>query len=171
MDKQTKIGRIGKAHGLKGEVKCEIESVYLADFANAEVLFLEHKGRMLPYFVERIRMSKPPILALEDVTSKEQAQILRNTPIFMRNEAIQLADFEEDQSPYAKYKGFSIIDETLGEIGKIDDILVLPQHEVALVSYKEKEVLIPMNEAYILETKEAEQQLVVSLPEGLLDLF
>ncbi|MEM1327870.1 MAG: ribosome maturation factor RimM [Bacteroidota bacterium] len=170
MQDLQEIGRIGKPHGLKGEVKCEIEAVYLDDFANAKVLFVERSGQQLPYFVKQIRMAMTPIVALEEVSSKEQAQALRNSPVLIRAEEIQLADLESVLPKYAAFEGFLIVDEALGEIGAIEEILELPQQEMAVVIYKEKEQLIPMNEELILEVDEEGKRLKMELPEGLLEL-
>jgi 16S rRNA processing protein RimM len=151
-------------------MKCEIEDVYLDDFATAKVLFVEQRGQQLPFFVEQIRMAMTPIAALETISTREQAQALRNSPILMREEDIQLADFESALPEYAEFEGFTIVDETLGTIGVIEEILELPQQEMAVVQYKDQEVLIPMNEELIVEVNEEKKELKMELPGGLLDL-
>ncbi|MEM6699798.1 MAG: hypothetical protein AAF599_15455 [Bacteroidota bacterium] len=56
-------------------------------------------------------------------------------------------------------------------IGVIEEVIEMPQQEMAVINYKDKEVLIPMNEDFILEILEEEKILKVELPEGLLDLY
>ena len=46
-----------------------------------------------------------------------------------------------------------------------------PQHFVATMNYKEKEVLFPLNEDMILEIDLDEETILVDLPDGLLDLY
>ena len=63
-----------------------------------------------------------------------------------------------------------MIDKEVGEVGVIEEILDMPQQEMTLIRYKKREVLIPLNEELILEIDEKKKQVMVDLPEGLLDL-
>ena len=167
----TQVGRILKAHGLKGEMKCAIEESFLEDALQAEVFILEQKGQQLPYFIASLRVGNATILALEEINSKERAMSFRNAPIFMRTaDLLPIENRNINNLLYDKYEGFQLKDTELGIVGVIKEILEMPQQEMAVVNYQDKEVLIPLHEDMILTVLEVEKILELELPEGLLDL-
>ena len=169
------IGHTRKAHGITGELKVSIEEQYLEDFMKNERIFLDVKGVKVPYFIDNIRGGGELILKMEEVDNRDQAIVLQSREIFLRKQDIlpeHLREFEvepEEELEYARLAGFQIIDETLGEIGVISEILEMPQQEMAFLSYKNREVLIPMNEQLILRVDERKRCVYMDLPEGLLD--
>jgi len=172
MDVLTLIGKTVKPHGLNGEIKCVIEETYLADLMQAEVILIAQKGQKLPYFINNVRVGNATILSLEEVDTKEAANHLRNSELFMR-EADLLPEVNRvfDNLTYSKYEGFQLVDKELGTIGVIEEIVEMPQQEMAVINYKEKEILIPLNENFIVSNNEDEKILTVELPKGLLDIF
>jgi len=57
----------------------------------------------------------------------------------------------------------------LGEIGTIDEVLEMPQQEMAFLKYKGRDVLVPLNEQFIQSVDEGNRRVMVDLPDGLLD--
>ncbi|MEN0047364.1 MAG: ribosome maturation factor RimM [Bacteroidota bacterium] len=166
------IGKIGKAHGIKGAVKCLAEDAYLPDLANAAAIFIEENGQKLPYFLEEVQIGNAVILTLEELGTKEEANRLRGKEVFLReSDLLPIENRVLETLEYIKYEGFELQDTELGVIGVIEEVIEMPQQEMAVINYKDKEVLIPMNEDFILEILEEEKILKVELPEGLLDLY
>jgi 16S rRNA processing protein RimM len=80
---------------------------------------------------------------------------------------------EEDEfsdNRYEKWIGYTLIDEEIGLVGKIEQILSLPGHFTALIMHDEKEVLIPLHESLIVSINKEKKELVFNLPTGLLNL-
>lgn len=172
MDAMVKIGRIGKAHGLNGELKAFVEDAYWEDFLNAEIIFLEIRGQHLPYFVEDVRAGNAVLVKLEDLNSREDAQMLHHKDIYLRS-----ADILPDEARtiiitpgYERFTGYTIEDATHGLVGKIDEVIEMPQQMMAVVVYRSREILIPLNEQFIVTTDEEQCVLHMDLPDGLLDL-
>ncbi len=166
----THIGYIGKAHGLEGRLKLVSEDAYLEDFTYLEVIFAEEKGGLVPYFIEDINFKGvPPLIKFEDINTREQATKLANKKIYARNSDLQE---REEKSPlqYGAYIGYTLHDEQLGELGKIEDIQAFPQQEIAFFQYNNEEKLIPLNDSLIISVDEEKQLIIVNLPEGLLDI-
>ena len=163
------VGILGKTHGLKGELKFRIEEEYIDDFNEANVIFIKNKGHHAPYFIESIRSSS--IIKFEDTDNVEEAKILQSLPIFLKEEDISIAAAEPlEELIYQYIKGYKMIDDLLGELGEIQAVEAYPQQEIAIVSYQNKDVLIPLNEFVILNIDENRQEVRVSLPEGLLEI-
>lgn len=172
MSNYISVGKIGKAHGIKGAVKCLAEDAYLPDLANTSAIFIEESGQKLPYFLEEVQIGNAVILTLEELGTKEEANRLRGKEVFLReSDLLPIKNRVFEVLEYAKYEGFELQDKELGMIGVIEEIIEMPQQEMAVVNYQEKEVLIPMNEDFILEILAQKKILKVELPEGLLDLY
>jgi 16S rRNA processing protein RimM len=169
------IGRTRKAHGLTGELKISIEERYLEDFLKCERIFIEVKGVKIPYFIENIRGGGEIILHLEEVNNRDAAIALQSRDILLREQDIlpeHLREIEvedDDGLEYAFIQGFLLLDKSLGSIGTIKEVLEMPQQEMAFLDYKGREVLIPLNDQLILEVDETRKQILMDLPDGLLD--
>ncbi len=66
---------------------------------------------------------------------------------------------------------FLLIDEIFGEIGKIKDILEYPNQALFQTFYKEKEVLIPINDQFINKVDRNKKEIHLTLPKGLLEIY
>lgn len=172
MNAFVSIGYTKKVHGIKGELKVFIEPRFLEDFLKNERIFIDVRGTKVPYFIQNVRGSQDLIVALEEVDKPESAQALQSREIFLREKDI-LPDHlrelepEEEGLAYAYLEGFLLVDQTLGELGPIEEVLDMPQQEMALLTLKGRDVLIPLNEALILSIDETGKKVLMDLPEGL----
>ena len=166
------IGRTRKAHGLSGELKVSIEERYLEDFMKNERIFLEVKGVKIPYFIASVRGGGEMILKLEEVDNRDTATLLQAREVMLREQDIlpdHAREYEVEGLEYEHLTGYTMIDETLGEVGVIDEVLEMPQQEMAFLKYKNREVLVPLNTQFILSVDESNRRVHMDLPDGLLD--
>lgn len=169
------IGHTRKAHGLAGEIKVSIEEQYLEDFLKNERIFIAVKSTKIPYFIANVRGKGEMIVQLEDVSNRDAAQALQSKELFLREQDLipdREREFEipDDSLEYEGLTGFMIVDQNLGEIGVINEVLDMPQQEMAFLTYKSKDVLIPLNDQLILEIDEPNQRVLMDLPDGLLEV-
>ncbi len=173
MDDYQPIGAFRKPHGLKGELRLHVEDAFLDDFLRAEVLFVEWSGKMVPFFIDAIRGRGELIVKLEDVDSREDAQTLHAHEVFLRLQDVS-AGMDENREPapdnLQACTGFRIEDVEAGEIGRIEEILEMPEQLMAIIRREEKELMIPLTPDFIVEKDDREKRLRMDLPEGLLDL-
>ncbi|WDF69297.1 ribosome maturation factor RimM [Sphingobacterium oryzagri] len=164
------IGYITKTRGLKGEVQLffEFEDYMELDF---DMLFLEMNKKLVPYFVDTIKVQKnsTAYLNLEDVDHIDKAQPLVKKKAYLPND--KMPERDPDDFRYSDLVGFLVIDEQEGEIGSITAVQELPQQFVATVDFHGHELLFPLNEDLILDIDMQEQIIEVELPEGLVDLY
>ncbi len=164
------IGRVSKTHGIDGALKLKINERYFDDFAEAEVLFVELAGKHVPYFVEEMRGGLDPIVKFEDLDQREEAQKLSGKVLYLRESDLLPMEEESALEQFERYQGYTLVDETLGEIGPIDEIMEMPGQYMAACQYQGREVLIPLNKVFIKGVDVGQQVLKMDLPEGLLDL-
>lgn len=175
MSTYVTIGKIGKAHGLTGELKVSIEERYWEDFLQNERVFIAVKSMKVPYFISNVRGGSSVILKLEDVDDRDAAIALQSKDLLLREQDLLSDDErtlpleEEDGLEYAHLEGYTLVDKALGEIGPIDEVLEMPQQEMAFLRYQGREVLVPLNAHFIQEVDEKARRVIMDLPEGLLD--
>lgn len=168
----VEVGKLRKTHGLQGELKGVVEERFWEDISNAPAVFIDQKGDKAPYFIEYARGGEPLILKLEDINTKEEAAQLTNKVLYLRREDIQLDD-EAIQSrglAYGHLENYVLEVEEVGEVGPILYIEEYPQQEIATVAYQEREILVPLREAWIKSINKAQKRVIMELPEGLLEL-
>ena len=164
------IGYVTKTKGLKGEVQVFFE---FDDYEQLkpEIIFADMNGKLVPYFVDSYKLQKNSTgyFYFDDLDHIDKAQLLVKKKLYLP--LAEKPERDENEFFYTDLKGFMAIDETLGELGEITDVHEYPQQFVATVLYKEKEVLFPLNEDFIIEIDEDEKLLTLDLPEGLLDVY
>ncbi|MFZ4545203.1 MAG: ribosome maturation factor RimM [Saprospiraceae bacterium] len=172
IDTLITIGATQQPHGLKGELKVFIEEQYEDDFFQTDTVFITLAGKKIPYFVENMRGGNALIVKFEDVDSLEAAQKIAKKSLEMRKQdMIAEADREEiEESEFGDLITYTIVDKQLGYIGEVLEILEMPQQEMAVVHYKLKDRLIPLNERLIISVDDKEKIINMDLPEGILEL-
>lgn len=161
-----KIGKVGKTHGFKGHLKVFVDEFYMHDFKDINYLIINN----LPYFISTkdINTNSQAIILLEDIDTKEKAQKLQGKEIFAKED-----DLTEilDGNEYDDLIGFEVIDKATGIIGNINEIVEMPFQIMAKVFYNEKEMLIPLNDDFIIKINERKKTVEMKLPNGFLEVF
>lgn len=163
----TQIGKIGKPHGTKGELKIFVEEHFEDDLLEAKAVFIGEPP--FPYFVESIRMGGMVILQLEEVNSREMAVLLANKPLLLPDDQITAQAPLEDH-PFLHLVGYTILAEGYPPMGPIAEVLDMPEHYLALLEVDGREIYIPLHEDLIQATDSEQRQLQMQLPLGLLEI-
>lgn len=169
MEEYLKIGRTGKAFGTGGALKFKVEEPFLDDFLEAPVIFIELLGKPVPFFVDSIHNEAPLIVKLEEVDSRKTALELVGKELFLRAEDVSEASLEQPLD-FSALEGYQIVDRTVGAIGPIEEVLEFPQQIMAALQYQGRDILIPLNNQFILAVDAENQRIEMDLPEGLLEL-
>ncbi|GMQ25994.1 ribosome maturation factor RimM [Algoriphagus sp. oki45] len=165
------VGRIAKVHGLRGEVNVVLDVDYPEDYEGLEHLFLEQKGRLVPFFLEHfvIQPGGRALAKFEDLNSLDQVEPLVGSEVFLP--LAELPELEEDQYYYHELIGFEVFDQTKGLIGPVQIIYDLETQDLLGVTHQGKEVLIPIQDGIITKVDKAAKKVYCQLPEGLLDIY
>jgi len=167
----TKIGRIGKTHGVRGELKINIEDRYVEDAFSVESIIMKLGGQPLPYFIEHLRGETTFLIKLEDINDKETASALHFLDVFLPASSITSASVPKTQKDiFLSWNGYTIIDKTLGEIGVIDYIHELPEHYLAEVIVDDKMIAIPLHQDLVVKVDDKKKEILMALPEGILEV-
>lgn len=169
-DDFIEVGSIGKSWGNQGQFTVIAYDEYRSLFATSQFLFLCHHGLFVPYLIEFVSSKgNKLLLRFEDINTMEQAEELKSHKIFTKKQNKVLADDKTPKAQFANLIGYQIFNEDF-QLGKIKDIIIYPQQEIALVDYNESEIMIPLHEHLIKEIMESQNRVIMSLPDGILDL-
>lgn len=170
-DQCFQIGRIAKVHGLRGEVNVVLDVDYPEDYEGLEHLFIEQKGRLVPFFLEHfvIQPGGKALAKFEELETIESVESLVGSEAYLP--LTELPQLEEGQYYFHELVGFEVIDETLGLIGPIQIIYDLETQDLLGVIHQGKEVLIPIQDGIFTKVDKAAKKVFCQLPDGLLDIY
>ncbi|WEH15039.1 ribosome maturation factor RimM [Streptomyces sp. VNUA24] len=167
---QLVVARIGRAHGIKGEVTVEVRTdepelrlgpgaVLLTDPASTGPLTIEtgrvHSGRLL--------------LRFEGVRDRNAAEALRNTLLIAEVDPEELPE-EEDEYYDHQLMDLDVVTRDGVQVGRITEISHLPSQDLFIVERPDgSEVMIPFVESIVTEIDLTEQRAVIDPPPGLID--
>ena len=161
-----KIGKIGKPHGVKGEVSFHF-SDDVFDRTEAEYLMLCIDGLMVPFFMEeyRFRSDETALVKFCDIDTQERASELTGCEVFFPRD---VADDDDDNLSWAEIIGYSLIDsatsKNVGKIASVDDSTINILFEL------EDGTLIPASIELITNVDKKHKEIEIELPDGSLDL-
>jgi 16S rRNA processing protein RimM len=167
---QLVVARIGRAHGIKGEVTVEVRTdepelrlapgaVLATEPASTGPLTIEtgrvHSGRL--------------ILRFEGVSDRTGAEALRNTLLIAEIDPEELPE-EEDEYYDHQLMDLDVVTKDGEEVGRITEISHLPSQDLFIVERPDgSEVMIPFVESIVIEIDLEEQRAVIDPPPGLID--
>ncbi|MFE4251106.1 ribosome maturation factor RimM [Streptomyces sp. NPDC056910] len=167
---QLVVARIGRAHGIKGEVTVEVRTdepelrlgpgaVLATDPASTGPLTIEtgrvHSGRLL--------------LRFEGVRDRTAAEALRNTLLIAEVDPEELPE-DEDEYYDHQLMDLDVVTTDGVEVGRITEISHLPSQDLFIVERPDgSEVLIPFVEEIVTEIDLEEQRAIIDPPPGLID--
>lgn len=135
-----------------------------------KVIFLEQKeDELLPYFVENIRKKGDSelYLKLEGIDSKEAATKFIRREVWLNEEEIRTHTHKSN--PIA-WIGYTILDQGR-DLGIILEVIEQPHQVLCRIEIDAKEVLIPINEQTLLKVDHKNRLVLLTLPDGLLEVY
>ncbi|MCS6795416.1 MAG: ribosome maturation factor RimM [Raineya sp.] len=172
-DECFELGKILKTHALYGEVSVFLDVDYPEDYENLQEVWVEIEEVLQRFEVEQVRLlpNKPQtaLLKLKSIDSIEQAQEIVGFKLFLPLSF--LPELGEKQFYFHEIIGFLVVDKNLGELAQVRDVYTTSQTALLAIDYKNKEVLIPINDEVILQVDRKNQKLHVELPNGLLEVY
>ncbi|HEY4936301.1 MAG TPA: ribosome maturation factor RimM [Puia sp.] len=164
------IGKIVSVFGLKGEMIVQHHLGNKIAVTKIKVIFLEQKkDELLPYFVEYIRKKGDDelYLKLEGIDSKEAASKYIRREVWMKEEEVQAHTRKNNPIGWV---GYRIMDQGK-DLGPILEIIEQPHQVLCRLEIDTKEVLIPINEQTLKKIDHKNRVLLLSLPDGLLEVY
>ena len=170
MSEYFKIGKIVAAHGLKGELVLKHVLGKKTSLKGLQTVFIEDKKKsFLPWFIQSatIKNEVEVFLTLEGVEVREAA-----IKFIQKELWVPETDFKKflAKSSPINLLGFHIIDKNK-DLGPILELMEQPHQLLARLDIKGKEVLVPLAENFINKIDKKNSQILVTLPDGFLEIY
>ncbi len=167
--KYVLLGKVAKAHGLRGEVKIFSFSGQPENFHRyKEVVLVNTSGNLISSLaVENVRIQgKTAITKLASVNSRERAEEIEGMGVLLAKDL--LPEPAEDEFYWHQYEGKLVLDLNGQTIGRVERLFSNGAQDVLVVRSGLEEILIPVTKSILV--RETAEELVIDPPPGLLDL-
>jgi len=170
MTEYFKIGKFVSTFGLQGELVLKHNLGKKTSLKGLQALFIEEKkDSFIPWFIEsaKIKSEEEIYIKLEGVSVKEQANKLTQKQVWLPEPDFK--KFSSKSSPI-NFLNYEIV-ENDKVLGKIVEVIEQPHQVLCRIDINGKEAFIPLHEETILKIDKRKQQVIVELPEGLLEIY
>ena len=165
-----KIGKLAAVHGLKGELLLKHELGKQTSLKGLQAIFTEEKkNSFLPWFIQssKSKNAEEIILKLESIDAREAAIKLVQKEVWLPESDFK--KFAAKSSP-VNLLGYTIINDN-APLGEILEIIEQPHQLLCRLEINSKEVLVPLHDEFLDKIDHRKKQVIVTLPEGLIDIY
>ncbi len=159
------VGKVGKTHGVKGEMNCEFNREFEMD--DCDYFVFDIDGILVPFFIEsyRFRNDTTALLLFDGITDEPAARELFGKTIYIKRE---LVDDEQESGELTAFSliGYIFFDEKGRKIGQVTGV----NDDTDNILFEIDDLLIPVAAVELLEIDAQKKRAVVTIPEGLIDL-
>ncbi|NJY64105.1 16S rRNA processing protein RimM [Salinimicrobium sp. CDJ15-81-2] len=165
------LGRIVSKFSFKGEVLIKLDTDEPESYLEMESVFVEYDNNLVPFFIERSSLQKSSLLRVkfEEVDSEEDAEDLMKCDLYLPLNL--LPELSEDQFYFHEIIGFKVEDELYGTVGTLTGVNDTTTQALFEIEKDGKQVLIPMNDQFLIKVDKKNKTIHVKTPEGLIDLY
>lgn len=166
------IGLLLKPHGIKGEITMQVNADI--DLRELRCIVLDIDGIYVPYFIDSVRprSSESVLITISDIDTEEKAQEICGKEVFaLKSDVPDADDIDDDGFFLSDLVGYNINtaeNEHIGEIIAYDD----STENVLIVvrSLAGKTIYIPIADEFIDGIDPDKKNVMMNLPDGLIDL-
>ena len=167
------VGRLRKPHGLKGDCAVfPLTSEPAEVFAPGRVVWVKDVAGELvagPLTIERSRpYHREWLLAFRDYPRIEAVESWRGH--LLAAESAGLRPPADGEVYLHELAGFSVRDTAGAALGLVSRVIELPTGLMLEVQGPKREFLVPFRKEFVVELDRAARKLMVTLPEGLVDV-
>ncbi|MCX2837160.1 ribosome maturation factor RimM [Salinimicrobium sp. MT39] len=165
------LGRIVSKFSFKGEVLIKLDTDEPESYLEMESVFVEYDNNLVPFFIERSSLQKSNLLRVkfEEVDSEEDAEDLMKCDLYLPLNL--LPELDDDQFYFHEIIGFTVEDEIYGTVGTLTGVNDTTTQALFEIEKDGKQILIPMNDQFLVKVDKKNKTIYVKTPEGLIDLY
>jgi len=165
------LGKIVKKYSFKGELLVKLDTDEPEIFKNLESVFIALGNNLVPFFVEQSKLHKSDLLRIkfEEVDTEEDAEALLKSELYLPLSI--LPKLSGNKFYYHEVIGFTVTDSHHGNVGTIQSVNDSGAQALFEISDGINEILIPINDDFIVKVDRGNKNIDVNTPEGLIDLY
>ena len=166
---QLQVARIGKPHGIRGEVTVQVLTDAPGDRFVPGTEFVVEPASAGAVHSERARWNKDILLlGFDEIGTRNEAETLRGAKLFIETEELD----EDDDEGWYEHELVGL-EARIGSsvVGKVTALNTMPVQDLLMVTTPEgKEILVPFVEQIVPEVNVEEGFILLTPPDGLFEL-
>jgi 16S rRNA processing protein RimM len=166
------LGTITKTNGFRGHLVLKLNNLSFDDIEKMELVFILIDGLPVPFFIEEFieRNNNTILIKFDEFNTESSVKFLCNSNVFISKKYIDSHSLHTPNNITA-FIGYSIHDTKHGNIGVLDKVIADSDNPLLVVKKGFQEILVPLQEEFILKIDEKLREITVTCPDGLLDLY
>ncbi|MEP2237589.1 MAG: ribosome maturation factor RimM [Maribacter sp.] len=165
------LGNIVSKYSFKGEVLVKLDTDDPEIYENMESVFVSLGNNLVPFFIKRCRLHKSNLLRIdfEEVKSESDADRIMKSGLYLP--LTMLPKLSGNKFYYHEIVGFSMIDSVHGDIGIVQSVNDTTAQALFEVEKDGVQLLIPVSDDIITKVDRENKSILVTTPDGLVDLY
>ena len=165
------LGKIVKKYSFKGELLAKLDTDEPEIYEEMDSVFVELRNNLVPFFIEASQLHKSELLRIkfEDVDTEADADALLKCELYLPLEF--LPKLEDDKFYFHEVIGYQVEDKNFGHVGFIKSVNDSTAQSLFEIDRDGIEILIPMNDEFIIKVDKSKKTIFVETPEGLIQLY
>ena len=165
------VGRIVRKHSFKGEVVIKLDTDEPEMYQEMESIFVDLGNNLIPFFIEKSSLHKGNQLRVrfEGIESEQDADAILKSGIYLPLDL--LPKLTGNKFYFHEVIGFAIVDKNYGNVGVLESINDKAAQPLFEIKNGEREIFIPMIDAFIKKIDRENKQILVETPEGLIEMY
>ncbi|HEY5687377.1 MAG TPA: ribosome maturation factor RimM [Yeosuana sp.] len=165
------LGKIVRKYSFHGELLIKLDTDQPELYENLDAVFIDYRNTFIPFFIESSQLHKSDLLRVqfEDVHTEAEADSLLKSDVYLPLEF--LPKLEGNKFYFHEVIGFSIEDVHFGKVGIIKGVNDSTAQALFEIDKDGQEILIPVNDQFIVKVDRTKKTIIVDTPEGLIDLY
>lgn len=164
------LGHVSKVRGFKGELLLYFDVDDPQDYRKLKSLLIDLNGQLNPFFVTSLHIDAKgfALTTLEGINTREAATELSGKELYLPLN--QLPELPDHQYYLHELKGMLVADAQHGELGNVEAVLDYSNNPLIQVFHKGFEVLIPLQDTFVVGVDKAAKRIEVKVPQELLEM-
>ncbi|NWL32623.1 ribosome maturation factor RimM [Paenarthrobacter nitroguajacolicus] len=167
---QLQVARIGKPHGIRGEVTVQVLTDAPSERFVAGTEFVVEPASAGPLTIRSARWNKDILLlGFEEIADRNAAEVIRGAKLFIETEEL---DDEDDDEGWYEHELVGL-EARVGSqvVGKVAALTTLPVQDLLTVKADNgKEILVPFVEEIVPEVNVEGGYILITPPTGLFEI-
>ena len=164
------LGSLLKTTGIKGEIILKFNNDCFDEIQKLESIFIDVDNKLVPFFIEdiKVKSSTTAIVKFEGLNEEEKSVEFIDSEFYISFEQVKILKIDELE--VVDVIGYKVKDQKNKYIGDVVEFIDIPKNPLLNVKMSSGEILIPAKDELIIEVDDDLQEILINIPEGLLDI-
>lgn len=162
------VAKITKVYSSNGEMSLRLYDNFNDEIDYEQPFFTDIDNLRVALFVNKFskKGASKAIILFDDIDSEIRALEFVDHELYVYSEPEQ-----SDELYYEDMIGYEVYDRSSDKRGKVVEFVDYSNNPLFAVIFDAVEVMVPINDDVIIDIDEDKRQIVVNLPEGLIELY